>query len=196
MVDSSTRIAIIGGGMGGLTAAIALTRIAGVHVTVFEQASRLGEVGAGVTVAPNAARVLDRLGVLERVRGSGAVPDGHGVYLDAMGNMVTDAAWEDSARQYQNIGMYRPDLIDALAHDVDPQSIRLGHRLKSVEKLESVCGWSSRTGPRTSSTRSSAPTASTPSSGAPWVSIPNPSTRATSSTAESWTRRACRPTGR
>ncbi|MDT0157672.1 FAD-dependent monooxygenase [Microbacterium sp. ARD32] len=136
-MDSSTRIAIIGGGMGGLTAAIALTRIAGVQVTVFEQASRLGEVGAGVTVAPNAARVLDRLGVLERIREAGAVPDGHGVYLDAMGNLVTDAAWEDTARQYQNIGMYRPDLIDALAQDVAPESIRLGHRLKSVQTVAS-----------------------------------------------------------
>ncbi|UJP09423.1 FAD-dependent monooxygenase [Microbacterium sp. KUDC0406] len=134
MVGRNTRIAIIGGGMGGLTAAIALTRIAGVQVTVFEQASRLGEVGAGVTIAPNAARVLDSLGVLDRVRSAGAVPDGHGVYLDAMGGMVTDAAWEDTAGQYQNIGMYRPDLIDALAEQVDPAKVRLGHRLRSVER--------------------------------------------------------------
>lgn len=137
MVSQTTRIAVIGGGMGGLTAAIALTRIAGVQVTVFEQASKLGEVGAGVTVAPNAARVLDTLGVLEKIKELGAVPDGHGVYLDAMGKMVTDAAWEDSAKQYQNIGMYRPDLINALADGVDPESIRLGHRLTSVQALES-----------------------------------------------------------
>ena len=110
MVSHTARIAVIGGGMGGMTAAIALKKIAGVQVTVFEQASKLGEVGAGVTVAPNAARVLDTLGVLEKIRSVGAVPDGHGVYLDAMGNMVTDAAWEDTAKQYQNIGMYRPDL--------------------------------------------------------------------------------------
>lgn len=137
MVNQATRIAIIGGGMGGLTAAIALTRIAGVQVTVFEQASKLGEVGAGVTVAPNAARVLDKLGVFEKIKARGAVPDGHGVYLDAMGNMVTDAAWEDSGQQYQNVGMYRPDLINALAEEVDPETIRLSHRLKSVEALES-----------------------------------------------------------
>jgi len=136
MVDSSTRIAIIGGGMGGLTAAIALTKIAGAQVTVFEQASRLGEVGAGVTLAPNAARVLDRLGVLDGIRAVGAIPDGHGVYLDGLGNLVTDAAWEDSAQRYQNIGMYRPDLIDGLAKHVDPDSIRLGHRLKSVQTVD------------------------------------------------------------
>lgn len=133
MVSPSTRIAIIGGGMGGLTAAIALTKIAGVQVTVFEQANQLGEVGAGVTVAPNAARVLDRLGVLERIRQVGAVPDGHGVYLDAKGGIVTDAAWEDSAKQYQNIGMYRPDLINALSQEVDSATIHLSHRLMSAE---------------------------------------------------------------
>lgn len=137
MVSHATRIGIIGGGMGGLTAAIALTRIAGVQVTVFEQAGALGEVGAGVTVAPNASRVLDRLGVLDRIRSAGAVPDGHGVYLDAMGRMVTDAAWEDSAKRYRNIGMYRPDLIDALAQAIDPETIRLGHRLSAVETVDS-----------------------------------------------------------
>lgn len=137
MVSETTRVAIIGGGMGGLTAAIALTRIVGVNVTVFEQADQLGEVGAGVTVAPNAARVLERLGVLDNIRNVGAVPDGHGVYLDAMGNMVTDAAWEDTAKQYRNIGMYRPDLINALAQAVDPDIVKLGHRLSSVETVES-----------------------------------------------------------
>ncbi|WP_312179581.1 FAD-dependent monooxygenase [Arthrobacter sp.] len=136
MVSSTTRIAVVGGGMGGLTAAIALTRIAGVQVTVFEQASKLGEVGAGVTVAPNAQRVLDRLGVLEQVKRAGAVPDGHGVYQDAMGNLVTDAAWEDSGKQYRNIGMYRPDLINVLAQEVDPETIRLNQRIASVQALD------------------------------------------------------------
>ncbi|GAA2907320.1 salicylate hydroxylase [Microbacterium keratanolyticum] len=136
MVSQNARVAIIGGGMGGLTAAIALTKIAGVQVTVFEQASQLGEVGAGVTVAPNAARVLDRLGVLEGIRSAGAVPDGHGVYQNAMGEIVTDAAWEDSAKNYQNIGMYRPDLINALASNVPAEVVRLGHRLASVETVD------------------------------------------------------------
>ena len=137
MVSQNARVAIIGGGMGGLTAAIALTKIAGVQVTVFEQAGQLGEVGAGVTVAPNAARVLDRLGVLEGIRSVGAVPDGHGVYQNAMGEIVTDAAWEDTAKNYQNIGMYRPDLINALASNVPAEVVRLGHRLKSVETVDS-----------------------------------------------------------
>lgn len=136
MGDHPTRIAVIGGGMGGLTAAIALTRIAGVDVTVFEQARKLGDVGAGVTVAPNGQRVLDRLGVLEPVKRAGAIPDGHGVYQDSLGNLVAEAAWEDSAQQYQNVGMYRPDLVNVLAQEVETDTIRLGHRLTEIHPLE------------------------------------------------------------
>ncbi len=56
------RIAIIGGGIGGLTAAIALTR-AGAAVTVYERTAQLVDQGAGVTLAPNATKVLYQLGL-------------------------------------------------------------------------------------------------------------------------------------
>ncbi len=138
MLSKATRIAIIGGGLGGLSAAIALKKIAGIQATVFEQSNKHDEVGAGVTIAPNGSRVLEKLGLLEPMRRAGAIPDGHGVYLDAMGNVVTDAAWEDTSRHYQNIGMYRPDMIDILAKAVDPAAIRLHHRARSVEMLD--CG--------------------------------------------------------
>ena len=57
-----TSIAIIGGGIGGLTAAACLLR-AGFDVHVYEQASRLSEVGAGINIGPNASRILNRLGI-------------------------------------------------------------------------------------------------------------------------------------
>lgn len=135
MLSKGTRIAIIGGGLGGLTAAIALKKIAGVQATVFEQSHEHDEVGAGVTIAPNGSRVLDKLGLLEAVLRAGAIPDGHGVYLDALGNVVTDAAWEDSRKQYKNIGMFRPDLIDILVGAVNPKAIHINHRATSVEIL-------------------------------------------------------------
>ncbi len=59
-------IAIVGAGLGGMSAAIALRRV-GHRVTVFEQAPALAEVGAGIQVAPNAARLLDRWGVMDRL---------------------------------------------------------------------------------------------------------------------------------
>jgi salicylate hydroxylase len=61
------RIAVVGAGIAGLTVALALARN-GLRCHVFEQARLLGEVGAGVQVAPNAARLLHRLGLADRLR--------------------------------------------------------------------------------------------------------------------------------
>ena len=58
---------IVGAGIGGLTAAIALRR-AGVETTVFERAGELREVGARLLLAVNAVRALDELGLSEKVR--------------------------------------------------------------------------------------------------------------------------------
>ncbi len=58
---------IAGGGIGGMAAALSLARL-GMAVTVLEQASTLGEIGAGIQLAPNAFAALDALGVGERAR--------------------------------------------------------------------------------------------------------------------------------
>ena len=55
-------VTIIGGGIGGLTAALALTQ-RGAAVTVLERAGALREVGAGIQLSPNAMRVIDALGL-------------------------------------------------------------------------------------------------------------------------------------
>ena len=60
-------IAIIGAGIGGLAAALAL-RLRGADVKVFEQAEALGEVGAGLQISPNGAAVFKALGVAPQVR--------------------------------------------------------------------------------------------------------------------------------
>jgi salicylate hydroxylase len=66
MSKQRLRIAIVGGGIGGLTLAIAL-RQRGVVVEVFEQASELTEIGAAVALSANATRELRRLGVLDEI---------------------------------------------------------------------------------------------------------------------------------
>jgi salicylate hydroxylase len=65
------RVAIIGGGIGGLSAAVALHQI-GAQVRVYEQARELGDVGAGVGLHHNSQRVLDRLGLGQPVSRFGA----------------------------------------------------------------------------------------------------------------------------
>ena len=57
-------VAIVGGGLGGLSAALSLLR-AGVDVHVYERGRMLSEVGAGVQISPNASRVLHRLGLAD-----------------------------------------------------------------------------------------------------------------------------------
>src|SRR5213076_2155682 len=63
----SRTIIIAGAGLGGLTAALALTR-AGYRAVVLEQAPRLEEAGAGIQLSPNATRVLLDLGLAEKLR--------------------------------------------------------------------------------------------------------------------------------
>ena len=60
-------ILIIGGGIGGLASALALSRL-GIPTLVIEQADEFREVGAGIQVGPNGFRALDRLGVLAQAR--------------------------------------------------------------------------------------------------------------------------------
>lgn len=63
----SRTIVIAGAGIGGLTAALALTRV-GFRALILEQAQRLEETGAGIQLSPNATRVLLALGLAERLR--------------------------------------------------------------------------------------------------------------------------------
>ncbi|MFJ9445204.1 FAD-dependent monooxygenase [Kitasatospora sp. NPDC101235] len=62
--DQRPRIAVVGGGIAGLTAAACLLR-AGLRCTVFEQASAFADAGAGIQLAPNSVRILHRLGLAE-----------------------------------------------------------------------------------------------------------------------------------
>lgn len=66
--------AIIGAGMAGLTAALALSK-RGIRVHVIEQAPYLAEVGAGLQISPNASRILARLGVLSALEARWTEPD-------------------------------------------------------------------------------------------------------------------------
>src|SRR5262245_33657504 len=70
---SAKSIAVIGGGIGGVSAALNLLR-AGFDVHVYEQSRVLREVGAGINVTPNAARVIHGLGLGDKLASLGVMP--------------------------------------------------------------------------------------------------------------------------
>lgn len=86
-LPSARNLVIAGAGIGGLTAALSLARI-GARVSVFEQAERLEETGAGVQLTPNATRVLTELGLAERLAVSAVTPDAIRVLSAAWGREI------------------------------------------------------------------------------------------------------------
>ncbi|QEE24039.1 salicylate hydroxylase [Rhodanobacter glycinis] len=110
-------IGIVGGGVGGLAAAIAL-RAAGHEVAVFEKASRYGRIGADVNMTPNAVRAADGLGIGEALRKAGAQPT-HRISRqwdtgEETSRLEMSAAAE---RDYgaPQITIHRADLLEALS---------------------------------------------------------------------------------
>jgi len=131
--DLGSTIMIIGGGVGGMTAALALQHFR-IAVRVFEQAGALRKIGAGVTITPNAMHALDFLGIGKRIAGeAGAVP------RYQVCNYSTGAVMEygpDPAAIEPNFGagyynLHRADLHSAMVDAInanDPGCIVLDHR--------------------------------------------------------------------
>src|SRR5690349_13871769 len=94
----SRTIVIAGAGIGGLTAALALTR-AGSGAVVLEQAARLEEPGAGIQPSPNATRVLFDLGLAERLRPLAVVPEAIRIVNGASGRDIARVPLGETATQ-------------------------------------------------------------------------------------------------
>jgi salicylate hydroxylase len=129
------RVAIVGGGLGGLAAALFL-RKAGIEATVYEQSAELREVGAGIVVSPNMVRPLERLG-LGRALESTAVrleagwefrrwQDGRVLFVQPMG--------DECLRLYgaHCYVAHRADLLKILLSEFPGQALRLNHRCVAV----------------------------------------------------------------
>jgi salicylate hydroxylase len=133
-----TRVAIIGGGIGGLTAANALLR-AGVDVSVYEAAGELKEIGAGVALHANAMRVLRFIGVEDAVRKVAGKSE-YAVTRDGItGRVISRTA---RSRQMELHGIepatvHRADLLDVLAAALPGKVASLSKRCVSVESGES-----------------------------------------------------------
>jgi salicylate hydroxylase len=130
-------IAVVGGGIGGLAAAAFLRR-AGLAATVYEQASTLGEVGAGLVVAPNAARLLRRLPSEFALERAGVVletgwefrrwADGSVLFAQQLGDAC--------ARRYgeHTWTMHRADLLAVLRSAIPDEAVKLSRRCTGVSQ--------------------------------------------------------------
>lgn len=122
---------IIGGGIAGLASALALTR-GGWQVEVLERAPDFTEVGAGLSLWPNALRALDALGVGEPVRGR-AVLEGQVGIRDAAGRWLSRADTAELQRRYGLTAMiHRADLLAVLRAAVPAEALRPGTTVSAV----------------------------------------------------------------
>jgi salicylate hydroxylase len=134
--ERAIRVAIVGGGIGGLAAALFLRR-AGLHdVAVFEQAPELREIGAGIQVAPNAVRLLRRLSLADalaevavRLEGGWEFrrwEDGRVLFSQPLG----EEAEQRFGEPYYVV--HRGHLLDLLRAAVPAEWIRLHHRCTAI----------------------------------------------------------------
>jgi salicylate hydroxylase len=131
----SHRVAIVGGGIGGLFAANALVR-RGIPVTVYEQAPALGEIGAGVFMTPNSLRQLERLGMLGAVEAAGAYIGPNSQYFRDDGSHLEGRVTTDSSGTGRIHGMHRADLVEILASGLPQGVVRTGHCCTGFEQDE------------------------------------------------------------
>jgi len=124
-------IAVVGGGIGGVSAALNLLR-AGFDVHVYEQSRALREVGAGINVTPNATRVIHGLGLDDKLASLGVRPmavqqqrwdDGRTLLRTPLG---TEIELHFGFPQYQS---HRADVLTMLVGALPPERMHFGHRL-------------------------------------------------------------------
>jgi 2-polyprenyl-6-methoxyphenol hydroxylase-like FAD-dependent oxidoreductase len=131
VTEEATSIAVVGAGIGGLTAALSLHR-AGFDVHVYEQASTVSEVGAGIQVSPNASRILHGLGLADDLAEMGVCPlawhqrrwqDGRTLVRAPLGGAVVEAFG------FPHYQMHRADLLATLLRALPAERVHIGRRL-------------------------------------------------------------------
>lgn len=125
------RVAIAGGGLGGLSAALFLLRAGVRDVRVFEQQPALQEIGAGIQIAPNAARLLQRLGLSLEDAVAFEVPWEFRRWED--GRVLFAHSFDAARYGAPYLAVHRADLLRTLADAVPDGVISLGRHVAGVE---------------------------------------------------------------
>ena len=130
------RIAIIGAGIGGLTAAACLRRV-GVEVRIYEQARGFTRLGAGIQQAPNSIRVLYALGLKDRLLARAFQPESNDSRDYDTGRLTNALPLGQGVLERHGVPyflMHRGDLHAMLADLVPPDVISLDHRLAGLDQ--------------------------------------------------------------
>jgi salicylate hydroxylase len=133
------RIAIIGGGIGGLAAALALERRGG-DVVLAEQSAALSEIGAGLNLTPNAVKALRALGVGPEVDAIGSGSEWLAMRSWKSGRIISRTRRGGFQEKFgaPNLTAHRADLLEILAGALKTTDIRLGARCIGVETRDRV----------------------------------------------------------
>src|SRR5438270_7841536 len=144
MTQQSLRIAVIGAGIGGLTAALSL-RQAGFEVDVYAQAPALTHIGGGINMGPNAARVLLRLGLRDGLLREGVCPISTHQRHWEDGRTLQRAPLNPRCEQLYgapHITIHRADLLAVISSAFPAERVHLGHRLTGFrDKADRVEAW-------------------------------------------------------
>lgn len=133
------KIAVVGGGLGG-TAVATLMQQAGLDVTVFEQAPAISRLGAGINLSPSVTRILDRIGILKKLRLIAVEPRSFVSRSFDTGEVTFQLALgPEIERSYgaPYLTVHRGDFHALLAESVRPGTLQTGKRLESFVETES-----------------------------------------------------------
>jgi salicylate hydroxylase len=129
-----TTVAVVGGGIGGLAAALALLR-AGCDVRVYEQSRAVSAVGAGIQLAPNCTRILDRIGVLPAIELTAFAPSSFEFRRWDDGRLLSRTplgAGIAATYGAPYLHAHRGDLVAVLAEAVGAERVETGRRCVGV----------------------------------------------------------------
>ncbi|MFZ0845148.1 MAG: FAD-dependent monooxygenase, partial [Pseudolabrys sp.] len=133
---ANLKVLVVGGGIGGITCMLAL-RKRGVDAQLFEQAAAFGQVGAGLQISSNAARILLTLGLGDALKKVATYPEARDYRGWDTGERLYYTPLGQKAEAHFGSPYYaahRAELLDVLLSDLDEGAVKLGSRVERVDQ--------------------------------------------------------------